>query len=83
MAQYIEFPTENGDTILIEVEEVKAPGIRKVGISPEELIERADKTFEQALSSLRLRAHLRLYNILNRCQPPPHALEISLGVSEG
>jgi len=56
MTRYIEFPTENGDTILIEVEAVETPGIRKAGISPEDLVERADRTFEQALSSLRASA---------------------------
>ncbi len=79
MAQYIEFPTKNGDTILIEVEEVKAPGIRKAGISPEELVERADKTFEQAIGSLRASAQAIVRTVSGLAQPPDE-LEVTFGL---
>ena len=79
MTRYIEFPTENGDTILIEVEAVEAPGIRKAGISPEDLIERAGKTFEQALSSLRASAQAIVRTVSGLAQPPDE-VEVTFGL---
>lgn len=79
MAQYIEFPTEDGDTILIEVEEVEAPGIHKAGISPKELIEHADKTFEQALGSLRASAQAIMRTVSGLDQPPDK-MDVTFGL---
>ena len=79
MARYVEFPTESGDTILIEVEETTGPGIRKAGIGPEDLVERADKTFEQALGSLRASAQAIVRTVSGLAQPPDE-VEVTFGL---
>ncbi len=79
MARYVEFPTESGDTILIEMEEAETSGIRKAGISPEDLVERADKTFEQALSSLRVSAQAIVRTVSGLAQPPDE-VEVTFGL---
>ncbi len=79
MVRYVEFHTEDGSTILIEVEEAEAPGIRRAGISPEDLVERADKTLEQALGSLRASAQAIVRTVSGLAQPPDE-VEVTFGL---
>jgi len=79
MTRYIEFPTEDGDTVLIEVEENEDSGIRKAGINPKDFIEPADKTFEQALSSLRTSAQA-IVRAVSKLTQPPDELEVTFGL---
>ena len=80
MARYIEFLTESGEAILIEVEEAQGPGIRKAGTSPEDLVKRADKTFEQAIGgSLRSSAQAIVRTVSELIQPPDE-VEVTFGL---
>ncbi len=79
MPRYIEFTTASGDTVLIEVEEAETPGVRKASLSPGEIVERTNKTFEEAISSLRASAQAIVSTVSNLAQPPDE-LEVTFGL---
>jgi hypothetical protein len=54
MKRLIEFPLEDGNTILVEVDEPEAEGgVVRIATRPGEVSERAQQTFEVALSKIR------------------------------
>ncbi|NOX63511.1 MAG: hypothetical protein GXP42_16430 [Chloroflexi bacterium] len=79
MPRYIEFQTESGDVIIIEAEEIEAPGVRKAGLGAEELVERAERTFEQALAGLSASAQAITKTLFDIPQPPD-AVEVTFGL---
>lgn len=79
MPRYMEFRTEGGDTVLIEMEEAETPGVRKAGLGPGEVVERADKAFEQAIGSLRASAQ-SIVNTVSSLADPPDEVEVTFGL---
>ncbi|MCC5899867.1 MAG: hypothetical protein JJU32_18360 [Phormidium sp. BM_Day4_Bin.17] len=63
MAKLVEFDLGNGETVLIEVEDVESDGIKPVSKRPGEVAAQARKTFSEALNNLKpmvanIKAHL-------------------------
>lgn len=53
MARLVEFDLGNGETVLIEVEDVESDGIEPVSKRPGEVAAQAKKTFAEALDNLK------------------------------
>jgi hypothetical protein len=53
MKRLVEFPSESGEPILVEVEEVGLAGGTRRGLSPSAVVERAQTSFEDALEKAR------------------------------
>ena len=53
MAKLVKFDLGNGETVLIEVEDVESEGIEPVSRRPGEVAAQAKKTFSEALDSLK------------------------------
>jgi hypothetical protein len=49
MKRLVEFPSESGEPILVEVEDVGFSGETRRGLSPSAVVERAQTSFEDAL----------------------------------
>jgi hypothetical protein len=49
MKRLVEFPSESGEPILVEVEDVGLTGETRRGLSPSAVVERAQTSFEDAL----------------------------------
>ena len=77
MPRYLEFQTQSGETVLIEVEEAQAPGLRKASLEP--IVGQAEKTFEQAIGSLRASAQAIVSTVANLAEPPDE-LEVTFGL---
>jgi hypothetical protein len=53
MKRLVEFPSESGKAILVEVEEGRLGGEMRRGLSPSAVVERAQTSFEDALDKAR------------------------------
>jgi hypothetical protein len=53
MKRIIEFPLEDGGTVLVESDEPEAKGTGIRGPGPREMVERAEHTFETALDKIK------------------------------
>src|ERR671910_3628186 len=53
MKRLVEFPSDTGDPILVEVEGVGLAGETRRGLSPSAVVERAQTSFEDALEKAR------------------------------
>jgi len=92
MAHYIQFETEDGGTILVEVAEVEgeeqaeAGGVVKAGVKEgaekkaKEVIERADKSFEDGLEVVRYNANAFIKKLKTGLVDPPDEVEIAFGL---
>lgn len=49
MKRLVEFPSDTGESILVEVEDVGLAGETRRGLSPSAVVERAQSSFEDAL----------------------------------
>jgi len=58
MRRLVEFPSESGEPILVEVEGVGLSGETRRGLSASTVVERAQTSFEDALEKARLMASL-------------------------
>ena len=81
MKQLIEFPLEDGQTIIVEVNELEGErGSRRVARSTEEEPEKAPQTFEQALSKIRP-ATEKVITTLRGLVQKPDEIEMEFGFS--
>ena len=53
MKRLVEFPSEGGDTIFVEVEDLALSGGTRRGLSTSTVVERAQTSFEEALEKTR------------------------------
>jgi Trypsin-co-occurring domain 1 len=53
MKRLIEFPLEDGGTVLVESDEPETTGPVTRGSSPREMVEKAEQTFETALDKIK------------------------------
>ena len=78
MKHLIAFPTEDGRTIVVEVEEAPGPGTVRAS-RPGEVAERAQETFESALGAVRLAAESML-DKLSDLSESPDVVNVKFGV---
>ena len=74
MKRIVEFPLENGDSILIEVDEQSD----RIGLG-DEIIEKAQKTFESALNTIKPVASTIL-NKVRSLNEPANEVEVKFGI---
>jgi hypothetical protein len=80
MKRLVEFPMEDGSTILVEVDEPGYAGGTLRSIKPGDMIERAGMTYEQAISRVQPAAASIIARL--RAMPePPTEVAIELGIS--
>jgi hypothetical protein len=77
MKRLIEFPLEDGTTMLVEVEESEQEGLERV--SRGDVIERAQQTLEKSLEKVRPAAQLVLEN-LRGLHDSPDEIEVQFGL---
>jgi hypothetical protein len=53
MQRLVEFPSDTGEPILVEVEDVGLGGETRRGLAPSAVVERAQTSFEDALEKVR------------------------------
>lgn len=83
MTRLVEYPLQDGSTILVEVEDLQRPGIGRVARgSGGEIIDRAKQTFEQVVASIRPAANAILAQLRSLAtQPDEIEVEFGLGIS--
>jgi hypothetical protein len=80
MKRLVEFPLDQGGSVLIEVEELPAgPVVRGIGKDRTALVEEADKTFEDATAAVTPAARSLLAR-LRSIDDPPDEIGIVFGV---
>jgi hypothetical protein len=75
----VEFPLEQGGSVLVEVDEPAGPVMRGLGKDHPSLVERTDKTFEQATASVTPAAR-SLIARLRSIEDPPDEVGTEFGV---
>jgi hypothetical protein len=85
MTQYIQFPTEDGDTILVEVEakEEKVAGLVKAGLGDkvEDTIVKARDTLEATMLRTVRRNVVAFLQVMHDLPEPPAEAELTFGVN--
>ena len=80
MKRLVEFPLEEGGSVLVEVDELPAgPVMRGLGKDRPTVAERADKTFEEATEAV-VPAASSLITRLRAAADPPDEIGIEFGV---
>ncbi|HYT80056.1 MAG TPA: CU044_2847 family protein [Actinomycetota bacterium] len=80
MKRLVEFPLEDGGTVLVEVDEqAGGPVMRGRGGDGSTRAERTDRTFEEATASVTPAAR-SLINRLRAMENPPDEIEVEFGV---
>jgi hypothetical protein len=80
MKRLVEFPLEDGGTLLVEVDErPTGPVMRGRGGEGSTLAERTDRTFEEATASVTPAAR-SLINRLRAMDDPPDEIEVEFGI---
>ena len=69
MKRYVEFPLEDGGTILVEVDEPEIGGTRRVS-RDNDVPERAQVTFEEAVGRVRPAAETIIRRLRDLADPP-------------
>jgi hypothetical protein len=77
---FIEFPLEDGETIVVEVDEPEERGSRRVARGTEEEPEKASQTFEQALRKIRPATEKVITTLRDLIQKPAE-IEMEFGFS--
>jgi hypothetical protein len=86
MDRYVEFGTETGDAILIEVdasEVTPGPGVEKAGLldrGEERAVARAQESFETAISSAVRRSVAALSEAIGSLPRAPEEIELTFGI---
>lgn len=84
MKRLVEFPSDSGEPILIEVEEGGLGGETRRGLSPSAVVERAQVSFEDALDKARpMAASLvrKLRDIGDSAGNPPDEVQVEFGLT--
>lgn len=81
MAQYIQFQTEDGSPILVEIEETYEMGVVKAGLRERagEAVAQATATFEEGLEIVRRNA-AAFVKKLRGLSDPPDEIEVTFGL---
>jgi hypothetical protein len=83
MKRLVEFPSESGEVILVEVEEQRPGGETRRGLSPSAVVERAQTSFEDALDKARPMASSlvkKLRDIGDSTGNPPDEVQVEGGI---
>lgn len=80
MKRLIEFPLEDGSTILVQVDEPELEGGTTHVFRPGEVAEKARITFEEAVSKTRPAAE-RIIAILSDMRHPPDQVGVEFGIN--
>jgi len=83
MKRIVEFPSETGKPILVEVEDVRVAGETRRGLSPSSVVERAQTSFEDALEKARPMASSlvgKLLAIGDAAGEPPDEVQVEFGI---
>src|SRR5947209_5831579 len=80
MKRFIKFKMEDGDTIIIEVEEPETGGTTRASRRPGEIAEEAKETFEHALSKIRPATEKVIHTLRGLAQKPDE-IEMEFGFS--
>jgi hypothetical protein len=83
MKRLVEFPSESGEAILVEVEEARLGGDTRRGLSPSAVVERAQTSFEDALDKARPMASSlvrKLRDIGDSAGNPPDEVQVEFGI---
>jgi hypothetical protein len=79
----VEFPSESGEPILVEVEDVGFGGETRRGLSPSTVMERAQTSFEDAVEKARPMASSlvgKLRAIGDAAGNPPDEMQVEFGI---
>jgi len=82
MKRLIEFPLEDGTTIMVEADEPEAKGPVVRGAGPHEMTEKAEQTFEAALDKIKPAAAALITKLRDFAQPPEQ-VGIEFGIKLG
>ena len=83
MKRLVEFPTQGGDSIFVEVEDIAPVGGTRRSLSPSSVIERAQTSFEDALEKTRpIASGLigKLREIGDSAVTPPDDIQVEFGL---
>jgi hypothetical protein len=83
MKRLVEFPSESGEPILVEVEDVGLAGETRRGLSTSAVVERAQTSFEDALDRARPMASglvRKLRDIGDAAGNPPDEVQVEFGI---
>jgi hypothetical protein len=83
MKRLVEFPSDSGEPILVEVEDVELAGETRRGLSPSAVVERAQTSFEDALEKARPMATSlvgKLRAIGDAAGNPPEEVQVEFGI---
>lgn len=81
MKRLIEFPLKDGGSILVEVDDIGGPGPGGVtrSIRPNQVLEKAQVTFEEALNNIRPAAE-SIITRLRGLSDPPTEIQVKFGL---
>jgi hypothetical protein len=83
MKRLVEFPSESGEPILVEVEDVGLSSETRRGLSPSAVVERAQTSFEDAVEKARPMASGlvgKLRAIGDSAGSPPDEVQVEFGI---
>jgi len=85
VTRYIEFTTEGGGSLLVEVEDEEvepSPGVAKAGLleKPKDTVAKAEKTFDDAVKTVIGQNVRSLSAALEGLKTPPSEVEFSFGL---
>ena len=79
MGRLVEFPAEDGSTVLVEVSD-RSTGMATRGISGSGVTERAQRTFEDAIYRVQPAMHAIVSHIQSAAQSP-HEIQVEFGLN--
>jgi hypothetical protein len=83
MKRLVEFPSDSGEPILVEVEDVGLPGETRRGLSASSVLVHAQTSFEDALEKARPMATGlvgKLHAIGDAAGNPPNEVQVEFGI---
>jgi hypothetical protein len=79
MKRVIEFPMENGEMLLVEVDDVAGSSSTLRGLPSPNVIERARVTYEQAIDNIRPAAESIIVR-MSELAEPPDVIDLEFGI---
>jgi hypothetical protein len=79
MKHIVEFPMENGDVLLVEVDDAMSSGTTLRGGHGTDMVERAQLTYEQAVDRIKPAAESIVHRI-RRIAEPPDVISVEFGI---